>query len=96
MSESINSPRVAELLQSIFATSWTAATALGLGKTAKRAEMAEHSVDLDEVIELGLSVGYAAAGSVWSEAEELAKLLQVGIKKPISIEFKPVFAKEQD
>lgn len=91
MNEQINATDVSELLQSIFARSWTASTALGLAIAAKRKEIPEQYADLDEVIELGLKVGRNAAADAWSDAEELAVLLGVPLNKPVSVEIRPVF-----
>lgn len=89
-------PQVAKLLQSIFSKSWTASTALGLAKAAKRDEIPQLYADLDEVIELGLNVGHDSVTAAYSEAEEIAELLGIEIKTPTSLEILPVFANDQD
>lgn len=89
-------PRIAELLQNIFSTSWTAMTALGLGKAATQGEISERFVDLSEVTELSIHVGYDAVSNACNDADELSKLLGVEIKSPIALELKPVFAKGQE
>jgi hypothetical protein len=87
-------PRVAELLQSIYSVSKTAATSIGLGKAVDSAKDLQNFVDPDEVLEFSLEAGYDAVNKVWSEAEELAKLLDIDLKRPISYELKPVFAEK--
>ena len=90
MNKSIN-PRVAELLQSIYSVSRTAATSIGLGKAVDSAKDLQSFVDPDEVLEFSLEAGYDAVNKVWSDTEELAKLLDIDLKRPISYKLKPVF-----
>ena len=90
MNKSIN-PRVAELLQSIYSVSRTAATSIGLGKAVNSAKDLQSFVDPDEVLEFSLEAGYDAVNKVWSDTEELAKLLDIDLKRPISYKLKPVF-----
>jgi len=84
-------PRAAELLQSIYAVSRTAATSIGLGKAVDSARDLQNFVDPDEVLEFSLEAGYEAVNKVWKEAEELAKLLEIDLKKPVSYKLEPVF-----
>ena len=93
MNKSIN-PRVAELLQSIYSVSRTAATSIGLGKAVDSAKDLQNFVDPDEALEFSLEAGYDAVNKVWSDAEELAKLLDIDLKRPISYKLKPVFAEK--
>ena len=93
MNKSIN-PRVAELLQSIYSVSRTAATSISLGKAVDCARELQSFVDPDEVLEFSLEAGYDAVNKVWSDAEELAKLLNIDLNKPISYKLKPVFAEK--
>ncbi|MEN8204500.1 MAG: hypothetical protein ABFS24_00695 [Pseudomonadota bacterium] len=93
VSKSIN-PRVAELLQSIYSVSRTAATSIGLGKAIDSAKDLQSFVDPDEVLEFSLEAGYDAVNKVWSDAEELAKLLDIDLKRPISYKLKPVYAEK--
>ena len=88
---SIN-PRVAELLQAIYSVSRTAATSIGLGKAVDTAKDAQDFVDPAEVLEFSLDAGYDAVNRVCSDAEELAKLLNIELEKPVSYQLKPVFA----
>jgi len=88
------SPRAAELLQSIYAVSRTAATSIGLGKAVDSARDLQSFVDPDEVLEFSLEAGYEAVNKVWREAEELAKLLDIDLKKPVSYRLEAVFAKK--
>ena len=90
MNKSIN-PRVAELLQSIYSVSRTAATSIGLGKAVDSAKDLQKFVDPDEALEFSLEAGYEAVNKVLSDAEELAKLLDIDLKRPISYKLKPVF-----
>jgi len=85
------SPRAAELLQSIYAVSRTAATSISLGKAVDSARDLQNFVDPDEVLEFSLEAGYEAVNKVWKEAEELAKLLEIELKKPVSYKLEPVF-----
>ena len=87
-------PRVAELLQSIYAVSRTAATSIGLGKAVDCAKDSQNFVDSDEVLEFSLEAGYEAVNEVWNNAEELAKLLDIELKKPVSYRLNPVFAEK--
>jgi hypothetical protein len=87
-------PRVAELLQSIYSVSTTAATSIGLGKAVDSAKELQNYVDPDEVREFSLEAGYDAVNTVCSDAEELAKLLDIDLEKPISYKLKPVFAEK--
>ena len=87
-------PRVAELLQSIYAVSRTAATSIGLGKAVASAKDLQNFVDPDEVLEFSLEAGYDSANRVWSDVEELAKLLGIELKRPTSYELKPVFSEK--
>ena len=85
-------PRVAELLQSIYSVSRTAATSIGLGKAVDCAKDSQNFVDTGEVLEFSLEAGYDAVNQVWSDAEELAKLLDIDLKKPVNYKLTPVFA----
>ena len=87
-------PQVAELLQSIYTVSRTAATSIGLGKAVDSARDLQTFVDPDEVLEFGLEAGYEAVNKVLSDAEKLARLLNIDLEKPISFELKPVFSGE--
>ena len=87
-------PRVAELLQSIYAVSRTAATSIGLGKAVDSAKDMQNFVDPGEVLEFSLEAGYEAVNKVWKDTEELAKLLDIDLKRPVSYKLKPVFAEE--
>ena len=87
-------PRVAELLQSIYAVSRTAATSIGLGKAVDTAKDLQNFVDSDEVLEFSLEAGYEAVNKVWNDVEELARLLDIDLKRPISYKLKPVFAEK--
>jgi hypothetical protein len=93
MNKSIN-PRVTELLQEIYSVSRTAATSIGLGKAVDSAKDLQSFIDPDEVLEFSLEAGYDAVNKVWSDAEELAKLLDIDLKRPVSYKLKPVFAEE--
>jgi hypothetical protein len=93
MNKSIN-PRVAELLQSIYSVSRTAATSISMGKAIDSAKDLQSFVDPDEVLEFSLEAGYDAVNKVWSDTEELAKLLDIDLKRPISYKLKPVFAEK--
>ena len=86
-----SNPRVAELLQSIYTASRTAATSISLGKAVDSAKDIQSFVDPEEVLEFSLEAGYEAVNKVWSDAEELAKLLDIDLKRPISYKLKPVF-----
>jgi|SRR5210317_1994598 hypothetical protein len=92
-SKTIN-PRVAELLQSIYSVSRTAATSIGLGKAVDSAKDVQNYVAPDEVLEFSLEAGYEAVNKVWSEAEELAGLLEIELKRPVSYKLEPVFSEE--
>lgn len=85
-------PRVAELLQSIYSASTTAATSIGLGKAVDSAKDLQNFVNPDEVLEFSLEAGYEAVNKVWSDAEELAKLLNIELKRPNSYKLIPVFS----
>jgi hypothetical protein len=87
-------PRVAELLQSIYTVSRIAATSIGLGKAVDSAKDLQDFVDPGEVLEFSIESGYEAINKVWSEAEELAKLLDIDLEKPTSYRLKPVFAEK--
>lgn len=89
--KSIN-PRVVELLQSIYAVSKTAATSIGLGKAVDSARDLQDYVDPNEVLEFGLEAGYEAVNKVLNDAEELARLLDIELKRPSSYRLSPVFA----
>lgn len=89
-----NNPRVAELLQSIYSVSRTAATSIGLGKAVESAKDLQSFVDTSEVLEFSLESGYDAVNKVWSDAEELAKLLDIDLNRPISYKLVPVFAEK--
>jgi hypothetical protein len=91
--KSIN-PRVSELLQSIYSASRTAATSIGLGKAVDSAKDLQSFVDPGEVLEFSLEAGYDAVNKVWSDAEELAKLLDIDLKRPVSYKLEPVFAEK--
>jgi hypothetical protein len=85
-------PRVAELLQSIYTVSRLAATSMGLGKAVDSAKDLQDFIDPDDVQEFSIESGYEAVNKVWSEAEELAKLLDIELEKPTGYRLKPVFA----
>ena len=87
-------PRVAELLQSIYTVSRTAATSISLGKAVDSAKDLQSFIDPDEVLEFSLEAGYDAVNKVWSDTEELAKLLDIDLKRPISYKLEPVFAEK--
>jgi len=91
--KSIN-PRVAELLQSIYSASRTAATSIGLSKAVESAKGLQSYIDPEEALEFGLEAGYDAVNKVWSDAEELAKLLNIELKRPISYKLEPVFSEK--
>ena len=91
--KSIN-PRVAELLQSIYAVSKTAATSIGLGKAVDSAGDLQDYVDPNEVLEIGLEAGYEAVNKVLKDAEELARLLDIELRRPTSYRLSPVFSGE--
>jgi len=84
-------PRVAELLQSIYSASRTAATSIGLGKAVDSAKDLQSYVNPAEVLEFSLEAGYDAVNKVWSETEELARLLDIELKIPASYKLVPVF-----
>jgi len=84
-------PRVAELLQSIYSASRTAATSIGIGKAVDSGKDLQNFVDPDEVLEFSLEAGYEAVNKIWSEAEELAKLLNIDLNKPARYKLTPVF-----
>jgi hypothetical protein len=85
---------VAELLQSIYSVSRTAATSISLGKAVDSAKDLQDFVDPDEVLDFSIEAGYEAVNKVWSDTEELAKLLDIELKKPISYKLNPVFAEK--
>jgi hypothetical protein len=87
-------PRVAELLQSIYSASKAAATSIGLGKAVDSAKDLQNFVNHDEVLEFSLQAGYEASNKVWSDAEELAKLLNIDLKRPSSYKLVPVFSEK--
>ena len=87
-------PRVVELLQSIYSASRTAATSMGLGKAVDSAKDLQNFVNSDEVQQFSLQAGYEAANKVWSDAEELAKLLNIDLKRPSSYKLVPVFSEK--
>jgi len=87
-------PRVAELLQSIYAASRTAATSISLGKAVDSAKDLQNFVDPDEVREFSLEAGHEAVNKVWKEAEAIAKLLEIDLKIPVSYKLEPVFAEK--
>ena len=93
MNMSVN-PRVAELLQSIYSVSRTAATSIGLGKAVDSAKDLQNFVNPDEVLEFSLEAGYEAVNKVWSDSEELAKLLNIDLKRPNSYKLVPVFSEK--
>lgn len=93
MDKSIN-PRVVELLQSIYSVSRTAATSIGLGKAVESAKDLQSYIDPEEALEISLEAGYDAVNKVWSDAEELAKLLDIQLKRPISYKLEPVFSEK--
>lgn len=84
-------PRVAELLQSIYAVSRTAATSMGLGKAIDSAGDRQGFVNPDEVVKFSLEEGYEAINRVCSDAEELARLLAIDLRKPDRYTLNPVF-----
>ena len=87
-------PRVVELLQSIYSVSKTAATSIGLGKAVDSAGDLQNYVDPSEVLEFGLEAGYDAVNKVCTEAEELARLLDIELRRPASYKLSPVFTEE--
>jgi hypothetical protein len=93
MDKTIN-PRVVELLQSIYSVSRTAATSIGLGKAVDSAKDLQTFVKPEEVLEFSLEAGYDAVNKVWSDTEELARLLNIDLKIPSSYKLVPVFADE--
>lgn len=86
-----NPPRVADLLQSIYTVSRTAATTIGLGKAVDTAKDLQDFVDSGEVLEFSLETGYEAVNKICNETEELAKLLDIELEKPSSYRLKAVF-----
>jgi hypothetical protein len=84
-------PRIAELLQSIYTVSGTAATSIALGKAVDSARDLQNFVDPDDVLDFSLEAGYEAVNEVCSHVEELAKLLNIDIKKPSTYKLKPIF-----
>ncbi len=93
MNNSIN-PRVAELLQSIYSVTCTAATSIGLGKAVDSAQDLQNFVDPDEVLKFSLEAGYEAVNKVLSDAEELARMLDIDLEKPSSYKLQPVFSEK--
>jgi hypothetical protein len=91
INQSVN-PRIAELLQSIYSVSRTAATSISLGKAVDSAKDLQSFIDPGDVLEFSLDAGHEAVNKVWSDTEELARLLDVDLEKPISYRLKPVFA----
>lgn len=87
-------PRVAELLQSIYIACKTAATSMSLGKAVDSAKDLQNYVDPEEVREFSLEAGYEAVNKVWSESEELARLLNIDLEIPVSYKLQPVFAEK--
>jgi hypothetical protein len=87
-------PRVAELLQSIYTVSRTAATSISLGKAVDSAKDIQTFVDPGEVLEFSLEAGYEAVNKVWSDVEELSKLLDVDLEVPVNYKLQPVFAEK--
>ena len=87
-------PHVAELLQSIYSVSRTAATSIGLGKAVDSARDLQSFVNADEVLDFSLEAGYEAVNKVWSDAEKLAKLLNIDLKRPDGYKLVPVFAEK--
>jgi hypothetical protein len=85
-------PRVAELLQSIYTVSRTAATSISLGKAVDSAKDLQNFVDSNEVMEFSLEAGYEAVNKVLGEAEEIARLLNIELEKPTRYKLKPVFS----
>lgn len=86
--------RVTELLQSIYSVSKTAVTSIGLGKTVNMAKDLQSFVDPDEALEFGLEAGYEAVNKVLSDTEELARLLDIELKRPVSYKLEPVFSEK--
>ena len=86
--------RVAELLQSIYTASRTAATSMGLGKAVDSAIDLQDFVDPAEVKKFSLEAGYEAVNKVWNEAEELARLLNIDLKKPDNYKLQAVFSEK--
>ena len=87
-------PRVAELLQSIYSASKTAATSIGLGKAVDSAKDLQNFVNPDDVLEFSLQAGYEASNKVCGDAEELAKLLNIDLERPSSYKLVPVFSEK--
>lgn len=88
--------QIAEVLQSIFAASWTAFTASGIGRTVQLGKASERYIEPGEVVQLGLSAGYDACSHINKNSEKLAELLGVELKRPTDLELRPVFAQEAD
>ena len=87
-------PGMADLLQSIYTVSRTAATSIGLGKAVDSARDLQNFVDPDEVLEFSLEAGYEALNKVCSDVEAIAKLLNIELKKPTSYQLKPLFTEK--
>jgi hypothetical protein len=92
-SKSVN-PRVVELLQSIYSISKTAATSISLSKAVDSAGDLQNYVDPNELREFGLEAGYDAVNKLCTEAEELARLLDIDLRSPTRYKLSPVFSGE--
>jgi hypothetical protein len=86
--------RVAELLQSIYSISRTAATSISIGKAVDCAKDLQAFVDPGEVLRFSHEAGYEAVQKVWKDAEELARLLDISLDKPSSYRLEPVYAEK--
>ncbi len=86
--------RVAELLQAIYTVSSTAVTSMNLGKAVDTAKGLQDFVDPADALEFSLDAGYEAVNKVCGEVEELARLLQIDLKKPAGYRLKPVFSED--
>lgn len=86
--------RAAELLQSIYSVSRTAATSISLAKAVDCAKDVQAFVDPDEVLRFSHEAGYEAVQKVWEDAEELAGLLGINLDKPSSYRLEPVYAEK--
>jgi|GEM_PF-3097769 len=87
-------PRVLELLQSIYSVSKTASTSISLGKAVDSAGDLQNYIDPNEVLEISLEAGYDAVNKVCTEVEELARLLDIELRSPVSYKLSPVFTEK--
>jgi hypothetical protein len=65
-----------------------------LGKAVDSAKDLQNFVNPNEVMEFSLEAGYEAVNKVWSDTEELAKLLNIDLKRPNSYKLVPVFSEK--